>query len=34
MSTFYMRNDILSEDIRKCQDVLLFAFLILHGIVA
>ena len=28
---FFMRNEILSEDIRKYQNVLLFAFLILHS---
>jgi len=31
MSTFFMRNEIFSEDIRKFQNVLFFAFLILHS---
>jgi len=31
MSTFFMRNEIISEDIQKCQNVLLFTFLILHN---
>jgi len=25
-----MRNEIISEDIKKCQNILLFTFLILH----
>jgi len=31
ISTFFIRNEIFSEDIRKCENVLLFAFLILHS---
>jgi len=31
MSTFFMRNEIISEDIQKCQNVL-FTFLILHKV--
>jgi len=26
-----MRNEIMSEDIQKCKNILLFAFLILHS---
>jgi len=29
MSTFFMTNEIISEDIQKCQNILLFTFLIL-----
>ena len=31
MSTFFMRNEMTSEDIQKCQNILLFTFLILHS---
>jgi len=32
MSTFFMRNEIISEDIQKCQTQnVLFTFLILHN---
>jgi len=31
MSTFFMRNEMISEDIQKCQNILLFTFLILHS---
>jgi len=26
-----MRNDVIFEDIQKCQNILLFTFLILHN---
>jgi len=26
-----MRNEIISEDIQKCQNILIFTFLILHS---
>jgi len=30
MSTFFIRNEIISDDIQKCQNILFFIFLILH----
>jgi len=31
MSTFFKKNEIFSEDIKKCQNVFLCAFLVLHS---
>ena len=31
---FFMKNEIMSEDIKKCQNILFFTFLILHGYIS
>jgi len=34
MSTFFMRNEIIFEDIKKCQNILLFTFLIYTALIS